>query len=143
MPVLEGAMTTMATQAAPRRGEGGVTAAISADKLTKRFGRLTAVDELSLDVHPGEVVGFLGPNGAGKTTTIRMLLGFIWPTSGRVRVLGGLPSGDAALRRRIGYLPGDFRIDPALTGNDLFTWFGELRGGLNRKRVAELIERLQ
>ena len=136
-------MTALATQTALQSHTGGATLAITTDRLTKRFGRLTAVNDLSIDVRPGEVVGFLGPNGAGKTTTIRMLLGFIRPTSGRVGVLGGLPGSDAGLRRRIGYLPGDFRIDPTMTGNDLFTWFGELRGGLNRKRLTELIERLQ
>lgn len=117
--------------------------AIATEKLTKRFGGLTAVSELNLEVQPGEVIGFLGPNGAGKTTTIRMLLGFIRPTSGRAAVLGGVPAKDTALRRRIGYLPGDFRIDQSMTGNDLFTWFGELRGGVRRERIDELIARLQ
>ncbi len=116
--------------------------AIATDGLTKRFGRLTAVSELSLEVRPGEVVGFLGPNGAGKTTTIRLLLGFLRPSSGSASILGDLPSGDSHLRRRIGYLPGDFRIDPAMTGDELFSWFGALRGGVNRRRVGELVRRL-
>jgi ABC-2 type transport system ATP-binding protein len=77
-----------AAASAPPGGRDG-TAKIVAVGLTKRFGRLTAVSKLNLTVGAGEVVGFLGPNGAGKTTTIRMLLGFINPTSGSCAVLGG------------------------------------------------------
>jgi ABC-2 type transport system ATP-binding protein len=102
--------------------------AITTSKLSKNFGTIRAVSELDLEVLPGEVVGFLGPNGAGKTTTIR--------------VLGSSPTRDVALRRRIGYLPGDLRVDPAMTGHELFNWFGQLRGGIDRRRVEELIERL-
>jgi ABC-2 type transport system ATP-binding protein len=116
---------------------------IVAHGLTKRFGAITAVSNLSLRVRPGDVVGFLGPNGAGKTTTLRMLLGFINPTSGTCAVLGDSLQRQPELRRRVGYLPGDFRMDPAMTGWDLFNWFGELRGGINRSRVSELIERLR
>jgi ABC-2 type transport system ATP-binding protein len=72
-----------------------------------------------------------------------MLMGFLNPTSGGCTVLGGSPRRHAGLRRRIGYLPGDFRLDPAMTGSELFRWFGELRGGVDRKRVHELVERLQ
>ena len=119
-----------------------ITPAIETERLTKRFSRITAVSDLSLDVCAGEIVGFLGPNGAGKTTTIRMLLGFLRPTAGGCRVLGGSPARDPRLRRRIGYLPGDFRIDPAMSGAELFSWFGQLRGGVNRTRVKQLIDRL-
>lgn len=110
--------------------------------VTKMFGALRAVSNLSLSVPPGEVVGFLGPNGAGKTTTIRMLLGFLNPTSGSCAVLGGDLRRNPGLRRRIGYLPGDFRMDAGMTGEDLFSWFGRIRGGVNRGRVAELVKRL-
>ncbi len=118
-------------------------AAIDARHLVKRFGRLVAVDDLSLSVHPGEVMGFLGPNGAGKTTTIRMLMGFIRPSSGQGLVLGGRLWDRPGLRREVGYLPGDFRIDGGLTGWDLLRWFGSLRGGLDRRRVHELAERMR
>jgi ABC-2 type transport system ATP-binding protein len=122
--------------------DGGVQPAIATKGLTKRFGKLTAVSELSIEVGPGEVVGFLGPNGAGKTTTIRLLMGFIRPTSGEATVLGGSAARDTEIRRRVGYLPGDFRIDPAMTGKELFSWFGELRQNYNRARIGELVERL-
>jgi ABC-2 type transport system ATP-binding protein len=117
-------------------------AAIHIDGLTKRFGKLTAVSGLTLDVAQGEVVGFLGPNGAGKTTTIRMLMGFIRAAAGTCEVLGGSLAENVQLRGRVGYLPGDFRIDPAMTGEDLFSWFGRLRGGVARSRVRELVSRL-
>ena len=120
----------------------GVKPSIATKGLTKRFGKLTAVSDLSMEVGPGEVVGFLGPNGAGKTTTIRLLMGFIRPTSGGATVLGGSAARDTAIRRRVGYLPGDFRMDSAMTGNDLFSWFGELRQNYNRQRIDELVERL-
>ena len=109
---------------------------------TKVFGTLRAVSNLSLSVAPGEVVGFLGPNGAGKTTTIRMLLGFLNPTAGRCTVLGAELRRKPRLLRRVGYLPGDFRMDPGMTGDELFSWFGRMRGGVDRARVAELVERL-
>ncbi len=80
---------------------------IALHHLTKRFGSLTAVSELTLEVAAGEIVGFLGPNGAGKTTTLRTLLGFLRPSQGGCSILGGTPAHDVSLRRRIGYLPGD------------------------------------
>jgi ABC-type multidrug transport system ATPase subunit len=76
---------------------------IGTEDLTKRYGRLIAVDRLTLRVHAGEVYGFLGPNGAGKTTTLRMLLGLVRPTSGRATVLGAWP-GSAEGLGRIGAL---------------------------------------
>ena len=74
--------------------------------LTKKYGAFTAVDDLSVDVREGEVLGLLGPNGAGKTTTIRMVTGFLPPSSGRVRI-GGDDLLDHPIRakRKIGYLP--------------------------------------
>ena len=117
------------------------TAAIQARGLTKRFGKLTAVNALTLNVGGGDVVGFLGPNGAGKTTTIRMLLGFLRPTAGTVAVLGA-PAGSVVVRARIGYLPGDLRIDPTMTGRDVFAWYGRLRGRDDHSQVDRLCERL-
>ena len=116
---------------------------IAAERLSKRFGRIRAVTDLTLEVRPGEIVGFLGPNGAGKTTTIRMLMGFISPSSGRCSVMGGSLRNEPALKRHVGYLPGDFRMDFAMTGRDLFNWFGRLRGGVDRRRVDDLAGLLQ
>ncbi len=115
--------------------------AIDIHGLTKRFGKVTAVADLTLQVRPGQIVGFLGPNGAGKTTTIRTLLGFLRPTAGTARVLGRR-AGDVGVRGRIGYLPGDLRVDPAMTGADLFAWFGRLRRQHDPHRVDELCQRL-
>ena len=79
---------------------------IEADSLTKHYGQFTAVDELSFSVEPGEVLGFLGPNGAGKSTTMKMLTGFLTPSSGTARILGhDIQTDSLAARRSIGYLP--------------------------------------
>jgi beta-exotoxin I transport system ATP-binding protein len=121
---------------------GKTEAVIEARALTKRFGTLVAVDGLDLEVRRGEIFGYLGPNGAGKTTTIRLGLDFLRPTSGSVSMLGG--SGrDPAVRRRVGYLPGDLRLDPRYTGADVLGFYGSLRGGLDRALVAELLERFE
>ncbi len=117
--------------------------AIRCEGLTKHFGKVRAVEQLSFTVAPGEVVGFLGPNGAGKTTTIRMLLDLVRPTSGRVEVLGVDPRrGGAALRSRIGYVPGDLALYPKLTGRQLFELFASLRGLNGIARFEELAGRL-
>jgi ABC-2 type transport system ATP-binding protein len=117
-----------------------VPAAIVTDSLTKDFGPVRAVDALDLEVREGEVFGFLGPNGAGKTTTIRLLLDFLRPTGGEARVLGGR-GGDPEVRRRIGYLPADLHLDPRYTGEDVFAFFGALRGSVDRGRLDQLVDR--
>lgn len=81
--------------------------------VTRRFGSFTAVDSVSMQVGPGEVVGLLGANGAGKTTLMRMLLGLLPTTEGRVRVLGGRPDRDR--RRRVGYVPQNLGLYRDLT----------------------------
>ncbi|MBE8517236.1 ABC transporter ATP-binding protein [Amycolatopsis sp. H6(2020)] len=116
--------------------------AITADGLTKAFGRTRALDGLDLTVHTGEVHGFLGPNGAGKTTTIRVLLGLMRADGGRATLLGGDPWTDATeLHRRLAYVPGDVTLWPNLTGGEVIDLLGRLRGGLDTVRRAELIER--
>jgi ABC-2 type transport system ATP-binding protein len=118
--------------------------AIHTEQLTKTYGRRRGLAGLDLAVNTGEVYGYLGPNGAGKTTTIRVLLDLLRPTSGRVEVLGADPRHDGvALRRRIGYLPGDFVVDGKQTVTELLTYLGNLRGGVPRARVAALAERFQ
>ena len=121
-----------------------MTEAIDAEGLIKRFGKVTALDGLDLRVRTGEVHGFLGPNGAGKTTTIRILLGLMRHDGGKVSLLGGDPWSQAtALHRRLAYVPGDVTLWPNLTGGEVIDLLGRLRGGLDPKRKAELLERFQ
>ena len=115
-------------------------AAIATHGLTKRFGELTAVADLDLEVERGEVFGFLGPNGAGKTTTIRMLLDIMRPTSGTAEVLGGSPR-DVEVRARIGFLPADLAFDPRHTVRETIQYFGNLRGGFAADEVEALLDR--
>src|SRR5512136_167186 len=83
-----------------------MAAIIQTEGLTRRYGRQTAVDGLSLEIAEREIFGFLGPNGAGKTTTILMLLGLTEPTSGKVRVLGVDPTRDSIkVKGMVGYMP--------------------------------------
>jgi ABC-2 type transport system ATP-binding protein len=114
--------------------------AVRTQGLTKHFGPVRALENLDLEVRQGEVFGYLGPNGAGKTTTIRLLLDFIRPTRGTAEVLGG-SGADPAVRRRIGYLPGDLRLDPRYTTGDVVAFYGRLRGGVDPAVVAGLLER--
>jgi ABC-2 type transport system ATP-binding protein len=116
--------------------------AIAISGLDKSFGRTKALDGLDLQVPAGEVHGFLGPNGAGKSTTVRVLLGLLHADSGDVRLLGGDPWKDAAsLHRRLAYVPGDVNLWPNLSGGEVIDLLGRLRGGLDQKRRADLIER--
>jgi ABC-2 type transport system ATP-binding protein len=103
---------------------------IETEGLTRRFGRLSAVDHLDLSVPQGSVYGFLGPNGAGKTTTIRMLLGLIRPTAGRVRLFGSPLLGDTtALLAKIGSLVEAPALYPHLTGRENLEVVRRLRSG--------------
>ena len=100
--------------------------------LTKRFGRVVALDGLDLEVGAGEVHAFLGPNGAGKTTTIRILLGLLKADAGEATLLGGDPWRDAVeLHRRLAYVPGDLTLWPGLTGGEIIDLLGRLRGGID------------
>jgi ABC-2 type transport system ATP-binding protein len=90
-----------------------MTAVLLAQGLSRRFGGTTAVDDVSFEVGPGEVVGLLGANGAGKTTTIRMMLGLLAPGAGSASLLGGPP--DRETRRRLGYVPQGLGLYSALT----------------------------
>ena len=91
---------------------------ITADSLTKDFGAIRAVDDVSFEIQPGRVVGFLGPNGSGKTTTLRMLLGLVAPTSGRA-LIGGRPYTDIAEpRRHIGAVLEARAFHPGRTARD-------------------------
>ncbi len=116
-------------------------AAIDIQDLQKRFGDFRAVDGLSFDVAPGEVHGFLGPNGAGKSTTIRVLLGFLRPSAGRIQVHGMDPTTDAAaLTRRTSYVPGDVALWGGLTGREVLDALAGLRGAYDSAEEARLLE---
>ncbi|MDX1875409.1 ABC transporter ATP-binding protein [Mycolicibacterium sp. 120266] len=116
--------------------------AIDIRGLIKNFGAARALDGLDLTVTHGEVHGFLGPNGAGKSTTLRILLGLVRADAGTVRLLGGDPWTDAVeLHRDIAYVPGDVTLWPALTGGETIDLLARMRGGIDKRRRAELIER--
>ena len=95
--------------------------------LRKRYGRQPAVEDVSLEVGRGEVVGLLGPNGAGKTSVIKMLLGLVHPDAGEVMLLGR-PAADPAARARVGYLPELFRYQPWLTAAEVLALHVRLSG---------------
>ena len=119
-----------------------MTAVIDVRDLRKNFGRVDALNGLDLQVHQGEVHGFLGPNGAGKSTTIRVLLGLLRATSGTVTLFGRDPWRDAvSLHREIAYVPGDVTLWPSLSGGETIDLLARMRGGIDGKRRAELIER--
>ncbi len=112
--------------------------------VVKRFGDVVALDELDLSVGRGTVVGYLGPNGAGKSTTIRILLDLARPDAGEVGVLGADPrSAGPQLRRRIGYLPGELRLDDRLRVDETLRSWSKLRGGnIDEHYVRRLCDRL-
>ena len=120
------------------------TNAIRTDGLTKRFGRVTALDELNLTVDRGEVMGYLGPNGAGKTTTIRLLLGLLRPTSGRCEVFG-LDANRQAVEahRRLSFVPGEASLWPRLTGAETLHVLGSVHGRVDTRYRDELTERFE
>ena len=102
---------------------------IEAQELTRKYGDFTAVDGVSFAVPEGEIVGILGPNGAGKTTTIRMITGFLPPTTGRVTLGGRDLFGDSvAVRREIGYLPESVALYPEMRVEEYLDYRGRLEG---------------
>ena len=115
------------------------------DGVSRSFGSLKAVDNLTLSLGKGEVTGFLGTNGAGKTTTIKMLIGLIRPTAGTVRLFGGDPTV-AATRARIGYMPEIAYYYPYLTVRELLSFYGGVCGMDKRTiktRTDELLEEVE
>lgn len=100
---------------------------ITLDKLTKVFGEQTAVDQLSLDIPRGQIVGFLGPNGAGKSTTLRMLTGMIEPTSGSATIAGyDLATQVIDVKRHVGFVPESGAVFESLTGLEYLTMIAAL-----------------
>jgi ABC-2 type transport system ATP-binding protein len=116
-------------------------APVEARGLVKRYGDVTAVDDVDLTVEPGDVYGYLGPNGAGKTTVLRMLLGLIMPTAGDVRLFGRSPleHGASALEGVAGFVEAP-RFYPYLTGRKNLELLAALDGGDAAKRIDEALE---
>lgn len=109
-------------------------------KLSKKFGKFTALDGVDLRVNEGEVFGYIGPNGAGKTTTIRVLLGILQASGGSVRVFGMDAWKDAVeIHKRITYVPGDVNLWPNLTGGEVIDLFVRLRGKEDKTRREKLL----
>ena len=121
-----------------------MTGVIETERLTKRYGPVRGIDELSIEVGQGEVYGFLGPNGAGKTTTIRTLLDLLHPTSGRA-LLFGLDSHRRSreIRARVGNLPGDFTCDSRLTGREFLEFCATARGISGLRSGSLLTQRFE
>jgi ABC-2 type transport system ATP-binding protein len=119
--------------------------AIVTQGLSKSYGDVQALHGVDLAVRRGEIFGFLGPNGSGKTTTIRCLLDLIRPSAGRLRVLDLDPQAEPlAVRARVGYLPGELRLDDNLTGAGALHFFNRLRGGAaDPSFIQQLAERLE
>lgn len=120
---------------------------IEAESLCKEFGNLRAVDQLSLKVSPGEVLGFLGPNGAGKSTTMKMLTGFLTPDSGTVRICGlDMGQKPVAAKACLGYLPEGAPLYPEMTPGSLLNFIAGirgLRGEEKNRRLDQVAEQVQ
>ena len=121
--------------------------AISTEHLTRRFGDLVAVQDVNLQVVPGQFFGFLGPNGAGKSTTIKMLTGLLAPSSGRIQIMGlDLVANPVEVKRNIGVVPEGMALFGRLTGSEYLNFAGRMYG-LDRqtaaKRTVELLEFMQ
>jgi len=118
---------------------------IEADKLTKYYDKFTAIRDVSFKVEKGEIVGFLGPNGAGKTTTMRILTGFLPPSSGTARVAGyDVLTESLQVRRRIGYLPENVPLYTDMKVTDYLEFVAEVKGverGNRRHRIGEVMEK--
>ncbi|MGS2721891.1 ABC transporter ATP-binding protein [Paraglaciecola aestuariivivens] len=120
---------------------------ISVKNLSKSFNGFKAVDDLSFDIQPGDVVGFLGPNGAGKSTTMKMLTGFLQPTSGKIEVADlSLESSALAIKKRIGYLPEGAPAYADMTPWQFLNFIAKVRGfkGADKKaRLQQVIQQVE
>ena len=109
------------------------------EQLTKKYGSFLALDRLDLYVGPGEIVGLLGPNGSGKSTALRLMLGFLRPTSGRASIAGHDCWADSVnARRHVSYLPGELRLYENMNGIQLIDFLSDLRRHEPTDRVDQL-----
>lgn len=112
---------------------------IEVKNLRKTFGPLVAVDDMSFQVVPGEILGFLGPNGAGKSTTMKMITGFIKPTSGSISILGSdIETDRISAQERIGYLPEGTPAYDEMTPRSFLGFIAEVRGFAGEERIARV-----
>ena len=106
-----------------------MTATIEIKHVSKRYGKIEAVRDVTFDLAPGEATALVGHNGAGKTTLLKLMLGLVHPTAGTIRVLGDNPAaGEFAARRKLGYLPENVSFNAALTGNEILSFYARLKG---------------
>ena len=124
-----------------------MTSAIQLDKVTKRYGAVTAVDRLQLDIAQGELFVFLGPNGAGKTTTIKMIAGLLLPDSGTITVCGHPLGRDGRLAKsQLAYVPDEPFLYDKLSGREFLDFVAQMYGltpNLQRARLHQLTDRLE
>lgn len=112
--------------------------------LQKKFGKFTALKDVSFTVHAGEVLGFIGPNGAGKSTTIRILLGILKGDAGKAAIFGKDVWKDSLeIHKKIAYVPGDVALWGSLTGGEIIDLLLKLHGGGNRQKRNELVEKFE
>ncbi len=118
---------------------------IEVQDLVKKYGSVAAVKSISFTAQPGQVTGFLGPNGAGKTTTMRMLTGFLPPTSGKAQVAGfDVFNQSMQVREKVGYLPENVPLYRDMTALGYLMYVGEIRGIKGRRdKGMEVLERVQ
>jgi ABC-2 type transport system ATP-binding protein len=122
---------------------GSLPMAVDGRNLTYRYGQFTAVDDVTLQVRPGETMGLLGPNGAGKTTMVRMLTTLAPVQHGELRILGmDARRQTTDIRSNIGYVPQQLSIEPALTGRQNVAWFARLYGVPRNERADRVDQAL-
>lgn len=121
-----------------------MAAIIETKNLTKRYGNKTVLDDLSMTLTRGEILGYLGPNGAGKTTTIRLLLGLSRPSEGSASIFGKDAIKDAAaIHKRIAYVPGETNLWPSLSGAETLRLLANIHGSSDTNYEAELIKKFR
>lgn len=117
---------------------------LEAKSLTKMYGKKVGCSEVNLSLAEGQIFGLLGPNGAGKSTLVKTLVGLLFPTSGTAQILGR-PLGDLGARRKIGFLPENFRYQDWLTGEELLSFHASLygmSGAGKRQRIPAVLEQV-
>jgi ABC-2 type transport system ATP-binding protein len=117
---------------------------VRTENLTKRFGKIVAVNELNLEIHRGQIFGFLGPNGSGKTTTINVMLGLIRPTAGRVEIFGlDVKTNLSSILPRIGVAMDNPTFYPYLSGQDNLFLFAQVAGRVDKDRIKQALEAVE